>query len=73
MQIRDCSASDEAGWRGKPHGGAMFSPLHSNFMINTGEATAADLEGLGEAVRADVADKLGITLDWEIKRIGRSV
>jgi UDP-N-acetylmuramate dehydrogenase len=64
---------DEAGWRGKPHGGAMFSPLHSNFMINTGEATAADLEGLGEAVRADVADKLGITLDWEIKRIGRSV
>ena len=64
---------DEAGWRGKPHGGAMFSPLHSNFMINTGEATAADLEGLGEAVRADVADKLGVSLDWEIKRIGRSV
>lgn len=63
---------DEAGWRGKPHGGAMFSPLHSNFMINTGEATAEDLEGLGEAVRADVAEKLGITLDWEIKRIGRA-
>jgi UDP-N-acetylmuramate dehydrogenase len=64
---------DEAGWRGKPHGGAMFSPLHSNFMINTGEATAADLEGLGEAVRADVATKLGVSLDWEIKRIGRPV
>ncbi len=63
---------DEAGWRGKPHGGALFSPLHSNFMINTGEATAEDLEGLGEAVRADVAEKLGITLDWEIKRIGRA-
>ncbi|MDO8411155.1 MAG: UDP-N-acetylmuramate dehydrogenase [Phenylobacterium sp.] len=63
---------DEAGWRGKPHGGAMFSPLHVNFMINTGEATAADLEGLGEAVRADVADKLGVSLDWEIKRIGRA-
>jgi len=62
---------DEAGWRGKPHGGAMFSPLHANFMINTGEATAADLEGLGEAVRADVADKLGVSLNWEIKRIGR--
>ncbi|MEH6677625.1 UDP-N-acetylmuramate dehydrogenase [Phenylobacterium sp.] len=62
---------DEAGWRGKPHGGAMFSPLHSNFMINTGEATAEDLEGLGEAVRADVADKLGVSLDWEIKRVGR--
>ena len=62
---------DEAGWRGKPFGGAMFSPLHSNFLINTGEATAADLEGLGEAVRADVKQKFGVELDWEIKRIGR--
>jgi len=62
---------DEAGWRGKLHGGAMFSPLHANFMINTGDATAADLEGLGEAVRADVAAKTGILLEWEIKRIGR--
>ncbi len=64
---------DEAGWRGKLHGGAMFSPLHSNFLINTGEATAADLEGLGEAVRADVKAKLGVELEWEIKRIGRPV
>ena len=62
---------DEAGWRGKPFGGAMFSPLHANFLINTGEATAADLEGLGEAVRADVKTKTGIELEWEIKRIGR--
>jgi UDP-N-acetylmuramate dehydrogenase len=62
---------DEAGWRGKLVGGAMFSPLHANFMINTGEATAADLEGLGEAVRADVAEKTGVMLEWEIKRIGR--
>ena len=62
---------DAAGWRGKPHGGAMFSPLHANFMINTGEATAADLESLGEAVRADVKAKTGIDLQWEIKRIGR--
>ena len=62
---------DEAGWRGKPVGGAMFSPLHSNFLINTGDATAADLEGLGEAVRADVKAKTGIELEWEIKRIGR--
>ena len=62
---------DETGWRGKPFGGAMFSPLHANFLINTGEATAADLEGLGEAVRADVKAKLGIDLEWEIKRIGR--
>jgi UDP-N-acetylmuramate dehydrogenase len=62
---------DAAGWRGKPFGGALFSPLHANFLINTGEATAADLEGLGEAVRADVKARSGVELDWEIKRIGR--
>ena len=70
---------DEAGWRGKLFaapspaggGGAMFSPLHANFLINPGEATAADLEGLGEAVRAHVREKLGVQLDWEVKRIGR--
>ncbi|MFI4965257.1 MAG: UDP-N-acetylmuramate dehydrogenase [Caulobacterales bacterium] len=62
---------DEAGWRGRPFGGAMVSPLHANFLINTGEATAADLEGLGEAIRADVKAKLDVDLDWEIKRIGR--
>jgi UDP-N-acetylmuramate dehydrogenase len=62
---------DAAGWRGKPFGGARFSELHANFMINAGEATAADLEGLGEAVRADVKAKFGVQLDWEIKRIGR--
>ena len=62
---------DGAGWRGKLFGGAMFSPLHANFLINTGEATAADLEGLGEQVRADVKDEFGVELEWEIKRIGR--
>jgi UDP-N-acetylmuramate dehydrogenase len=62
---------DAAGWRGKLFGGAMFSPQHANFLINTGEATAADLEGLGEAVRADVASKFGVELEWEVKRIGR--
>ena len=62
---------DEAGWRGKLFGAAKFSELHSNFMINTGDATAAELEGLGEAVRADVMTKLGIDLHWEIKRIGK--
>ncbi|MDB5457218.1 MAG: UDP-N-acetylenolpyruvoylglucosamine reductase [Caulobacter sp.] len=69
---------DAAGWRGKRFsasgkegGGAMFSPLHSNFLINTGEATAADLEGLGDTVRADVLAKTGVALEWEIKRIGR--
>jgi UDP-N-acetylmuramate dehydrogenase len=62
---------DAAGWRGKLHGGAMFSPLHANFLINTGEATAADLEGLGDIVRADVKARLGVELEWEIKRIGQ--
>ena len=61
----------DAGWRGRPVGGAMFSPLHSNFLINTGSATAADLEALGEAVRKDVRSKFDVQLDWEIKRIGR--
>jgi UDP-N-acetylmuramate dehydrogenase len=67
---------DEAGWRGRlfavDGGGAMFSDLHSNFMINPGEATAADLEGLGEQVRADVLARTGIDLHWEIRRIGRA-
>ena len=63
---------DAAGWRGKLFGAAKFSELHANFLINTGEATAADLEGLGEAVRADVRARLGVDLEWEIKRIGRA-
>ena len=63
---------DGAGWRGKLFGGAKFSELHSNFLINTGDATAADLEGLGEAVRAEVREKFGVELKWEIKRVGRS-
>ncbi len=67
---------DEAGWRGKLHrvsgAGAMFSPQHANFLINPGDATAADLEGLGEAVRADVRQKFGAELDWEVKRVGRT-
>jgi UDP-N-acetylmuramate dehydrogenase len=63
---------DAAGWRGREMGGAMMSPLHANFMINTGSATAADLEALGEAVRADVRAKTGVQLEWEIKRIGRA-
>lgn len=60
-----------AGWRAKPFGGAQFSDKHANFLINTGQATAADLEGLGEAVRADVKAKFGVDLEWEIKRVGR--
>jgi UDP-N-acetylmuramate dehydrogenase len=62
---------DAAGWRGRPFGGARFSEQHANFLINDGSATAADLEGLGEAVRAEVKAKFGVELEWEIKRIGR--
>ncbi|HXQ10743.1 MAG TPA: UDP-N-acetylmuramate dehydrogenase [Caulobacteraceae bacterium] len=62
---------DAAGWRGKPRGQARFSEQHANFLINAGEASAADLEGLGETVRAEVLAKFGVDLEWEIKRIGR--
>ena len=61
---------DEAGMRGATRGGAQMSEKHSNFLINTGSATAADLEGLGENVRKKVYDSSGITLEWEIMRIG---
>ncbi|HEY2070276.1 MAG TPA: UDP-N-acetylmuramate dehydrogenase [Rhizomicrobium sp.] len=61
---------DEAGCRGLVRGGAQVSPMHCNFLINTGDATAADIEGLGEEVRARVKDKSGVTLEWEIKRVG---
>ncbi len=62
---------DEAGCRGLMNGGAQMSPLHCNFMINTGQATAHDLEYLGEMVRARVLENSGIKLEWEIKRIGK--
>ena len=62
---------DEAGWRGRGVGGAIVSPVHANFLINTGDATANDLETLGEQVRADVMVRTGVELEWEIRRIGR--
>ena len=62
---------DQAGCRGLAHGGAMVSEKHTNFLINTGDATAADIEWLGEEVRRRVNDRFGITLEWEIRRIGR--
>jgi UDP-N-acetylmuramate dehydrogenase len=62
---------DEAGCRGLMHGAAQVSEKHCNFLINTGSATAADIEGLGEDVRARVKAKSGVTLEWEIKRVGR--
>ncbi|KQZ81377.1 UDP-N-acetylenolpyruvoylglucosamine reductase [Mesorhizobium sp. Root157] len=61
---------DKAGCRGLMIGGAQMSPMHCNFMINTGSATGYDLEYLGEAVRARVLEHSGIRLQWEIKRIG---
>ena len=61
---------DQAGCRGLKIGGAQVSEKHTNFLINTGHATAADLENLGEEVRRRVLEKSGITLEWEIKRVG---
>ena len=60
----------DAGMKGATRGGAQMSPKHANFLINIGGATAADLEGLGEEVRKKVYDSSGITLQWEIMRIG---
>ena len=62
---------ERAGCRGLTRGGAMVSEKHCNFLINTGEATAADLEGLGEEVRRRVFEATGVRLEWEIRRIGR--
>jgi UDP-N-acetylmuramate dehydrogenase len=61
---------DAAGCRGLRIGGAQVSEMHCNFLINTGEATAADIETLGETVRSRVKAQSGVELQWEIKRIG---
>lgn len=61
---------DAAGCRGLIVGGAQVSELHCNFLINLGNATAADIETLGETVRARVKAQSGVDLEWEIKRIG---
>jgi len=61
---------DAAGCRGLTRGGAQVSEKHCNFLINTGNATAADIEGLGEEVRRRVLEATGVNLLWEIKRIG---
>ena len=61
---------DEAGCRGLTIGGAQVSELHSNFLINLGSASAADIETLGETVREKVKANSGIDLEWEIKRVG---
>jgi UDP-N-acetylmuramate dehydrogenase len=61
---------DDAGCRGLTVGGAQVSELHSNFLINLGGATAADIETLGETIREKVKANSGIELEWEIKRFG---
>ena len=64
---------EQAGCRGLRRGGAMVSEKHCNFLLNTGTATSADLELLGEEIRCRVLEKTGVYLEWEIRRIGRSL
>jgi UDP-N-acetylmuramate dehydrogenase len=69
-ELKAWKVIDEAGMRGARIGGAEMSVMHSNFLINAGGATAADLENLGEEVRKRVFQQSGITLEWEIMRVG---
>lgn len=69
-ELKAWSVIDAAGLRGARRGGAQMSPKHPNFLVNTGDATAADLEGLGEEVRERVFAHSGIRLEWEIMRVG---
>ncbi len=63
---------DEAGCRGLTLGGAQVSEKHTNFLLNLGDASSADIEALGEEVRRRVKEKAGVTLEWEIQRVGKS-
>ena len=71
-ELKAWKVIDDAGMRGARVGGAQMSEMHSNFMINAGGATAADLENLGEEVRKRVFQNSGITLEWEIMRVGEA-
>jgi len=71
-ELKAWKVIDEAGLRGARRGGAQMSEKHPNFLINTGGATAADLEGLGEEVREKVFQNRGIRLEWEIMRVGEA-
>ena len=62
---------EKSGCKGMKSGGASVSKIHSNFIINNGEATALDIENLGQKIIKQVQEKFGITLEWEIKIIGR--
>ncbi len=69
-ELKAWKVIDDAGMRGARVGGAVMNTMHSNFLTNSGGATAADLEMLGEEVRKKVYDSSGITLEWEIMRVG---
>lgn len=69
-ELKAWKVIDDAGMRGARLGGAQMSQMHSNFLINAGGATAADLENLGEEVRKKVFQSSGMTLEWEIMRVG---
>ncbi len=69
-ELKAWKVIDDAGMRGARLGGAQMSEMHSNFLINAGGATATDLESLGEEVRKKVYQSSGITLEWEIMRVG---
>ncbi|MDZ4089578.1 MAG: UDP-N-acetylmuramate dehydrogenase [Tabrizicola sp.] len=69
-ELKAWKVIDDAGMRGARLGGAQMSTMHSNFLMNAKAATAADLENLGEEVRKKVFQSSGITLEWEIMRVG---
>jgi UDP-N-acetylmuramate dehydrogenase len=73
QQRKSWQLIEQAGCRGLKIGGAQVSEKHCNFLINAGKATAADIEALGEEVRKRVQEKFGVTLRWEIRRIGVAV
>ena len=70
QELKAWKLIDDAGCRGLALGGAQMSHKHPNFLINTGAASAKDLEALGELVRKKVYDKCGLTLEWELVRVG---
>ncbi len=69
-ELKAWKVIEDAGMRGATLGGAQMNPKHPNFLTNTGDATAHDLEELGERVRKKVYDSSGLRLIWEIKRVG---
>lgn len=69
-ELKAWKVIEDAGMRGATLGGAVMNEMHANFLTNAGGATAADLENLGEKVRKEVYQNSGITLEWEIMRIG---